>query len=137
MKKRRAKRTTTRRRKRVVTKRRKQVARRLNAKTALRARKRRTKRSGARPRTFEEVKTANLADPFHAARIHRAFEMGDRFDDPTANSDDQWEREVSVHRDCEGGVFWQVEWATATAAAMSRSSMVPWPNRGRAITSPR
>jgi hypothetical protein len=28
-----------------------------------------TKKSAARPRTFEEVRAANLADPFHAARI--------------------------------------------------------------------
>ena len=74
------------------------------------AKKRRTKKSAARPLTFEEVKAANLADPFHAARIHGAFEMGDRFDDPTANSTDQWEREVSVHPDCEGGSHWLVEW---------------------------
>jgi hypothetical protein len=51
-----------------------------------------------------------FADPYHAARIHRAFEMGERFEDPTANSNDQWEREVSVHPDCQGGNFWQVEW---------------------------
>jgi hypothetical protein len=73
------------------------------------ARKRRTKKSSARPRTFEEVKAANLADLFHAARIAR-LESGDRFDDATANSNDQWEREVSVHPDCEGGPHWIVEW---------------------------
>jgi hypothetical protein len=33
------------------------------------AKKRRAKRSADRPRTFEEVRDANLADPFHAARI--------------------------------------------------------------------
>jgi hypothetical protein len=74
------------------------------------AKKRRTKKSAARARSLEEVKAANLADPFHEARIRRAFEMGDRFDDPTANSSDRWEREVSVHPDCQGGSFWQVEW---------------------------
>src|SRR4029077_8506913 len=63
----------------------------------------------AEPRTFEEVKAANLADPYHAARIAR-LESGERFDDPTANSNDQWEREVSVHPDCEGGPHWLVEW---------------------------
>jgi hypothetical protein len=52
---------------------------------------------------------ANLRDPFHAARIGR-LERGERFDDATANSSDPWEREVSVHPDCEGGDFWQVEW---------------------------
>jgi hypothetical protein len=74
------------------------------------AKGRRTKRPAARARTFEEVKAANLADPFHAARIRRAFESGDRFDDETANSDDPLVCEVSVHPDCEGGDFWQVEW---------------------------
>jgi hypothetical protein len=73
------------------------------------AKKRRTKKSAAEPRTFEEVKAANLADPYHAARIAR-LESGERFDDPTANSNDQWEREVSVHPDCEGGPHWLVEW---------------------------
>jgi hypothetical protein len=72
------------------------------------AKKRRTKKP-AQPRTFEEVKAANLADPYHAARIAR-LESGERFDDPTANSNDQWEREVSVHPDCEGGPHWLVEW---------------------------
>jgi hypothetical protein len=74
------------------------------------AKKRSTKNPAVGPRTFEQVKAANLADPFHRARIHRAFEMGDRFDDPTANSNDQWEREVSVHPDCAGGSHWLVEW---------------------------
>jgi hypothetical protein len=67
-------------------------------------------KSADRPRTFEEVKAANLADPFHRARIHRAFEMDDRFDDPNGPSDDRWAREVSVHPDCEGGPHWFVEW---------------------------
>jgi hypothetical protein len=40
--------------------------------------KRGTKKSSARPRTFEEVRAANLADPFHAARIAR-LNMGERF----------------------------------------------------------
>jgi hypothetical protein len=41
-----------------------------------------TKRKPAdQPRAFEEVKAANLADPFHAARIAR-FESGETFDDP-------------------------------------------------------
>jgi hypothetical protein len=66
-------------------------------------------KSADRPRTFED-KAANLADPFHRARIHRAFEMGDRFDDPNGPSDDRWAREVSVHPDCEGGPHWFVEW---------------------------
>jgi hypothetical protein len=73
------------------------------------AKMRRAKRSADRPRTFEEVRDANLADPFHAARIAR-LESGERFDDPTANSNDPWEREVSVHPDCEGGPHWPVEW---------------------------
>ena len=61
------------------------------------ARKRRTKKPADRPRTFEEVRAANLADPYHAARIAR-LESGDRFDDATANSNDQWERRsVSIH----------------------------------------
>jgi hypothetical protein len=70
---------------------------------------RRTKKPVARPRTFEEVRAANLADPFHAARIAR-LESGERLDDPTANGNDQWEREISVHPDCEGGPHWLVEW---------------------------
>jgi hypothetical protein len=44
------------------------------------ARKRRTTKSAARPRTFEQVRAANLADPFHAARIAR-LNMSERFDD--------------------------------------------------------
>jgi hypothetical protein len=79
------------------------MEKRCNAKPAVR--RRRTK-SAARPRTFEEVRAANLADPYHAARIAR----GERFDDPSANSNDQWERAVSVHPDCEGGPHWLVEW---------------------------
>ena len=66
------------------------------------AKKSRTKKSAARPRTFEEVKAANLADPFHAARIARVWMMGERFDDPNGPSDDPWAREVFVHPDCEG-----------------------------------
>jgi hypothetical protein len=62
------------------------------------AKKLRTKKSAARPRAFEEVRAANLADPFHAARIAR-LESGERFDDPTANSNDQWEWEVSSDED--------------------------------------
>ena len=73
------------------------------------ARKRRTKQPADRPRTFEEVVAANLADPFHAARIAR-LNSGERFDDATANSDDPSVREVSVHPDCEGGPHWLVEW---------------------------
>jgi hypothetical protein len=34
----------------------------------------------ARPRTFEEVRAANLTDAFHAARVAR-LNMGERFDD--------------------------------------------------------
>jgi hypothetical protein len=73
------------------------------------AKKRRTKKSAAEPRTFEEVKAANLADPFHAARIAR-LNMGERFDDAMTKSDDPSVREVSVHPDCEGGSHWFVEW---------------------------
>jgi hypothetical protein len=72
--------------------------------------KRHTKKSASGPRTFEEVRAANLKDPFHAARIARAFESGERFDDPNGASDDRWAREVFVHPDCEGGDFWQVDW---------------------------
>jgi hypothetical protein len=61
-----------------------------------------------RPRTFEEVVAANFEDPFHAARLAR-LDSGERFDDATANSNDQWQREVSVHPDCEGGPHWIVE----------------------------
>jgi hypothetical protein len=43
------------------------------------------------------------------AELTRAFESGERFDDATANSNDQWEREVSVHPDCEGGSHWFVD----------------------------
>jgi hypothetical protein len=64
-----------------VAKRRKRAARRPKAKASSRVRKRRAKAPAARPRTLEEVTAANLADPFHAARIARAFEMGERFDD--------------------------------------------------------
>jgi hypothetical protein len=71
--------------------------------------KKRAKKSADRPRTFEEVKAANLADPFHAARIAR-LNSGARFDDPTAASDDPLVCEVSVHPDCEGGSHWLVEW---------------------------
>jgi hypothetical protein len=46
------------------------------AKTS-KARPRRAKRPVAGPRTFEQVKAANLADPFHAARIVR-IESGER-----------------------------------------------------------
>ena len=67
------------------------------------------RKPAARPRTFEEVRAANLADPFHAARIAR-LESGETFDDPTATNDDRWAREVSVHPDCEGGSHWLVEW---------------------------
>jgi hypothetical protein len=71
--------------------------------------KRHAKKSSARPRTFEEVRAANLADPFHAARIAR-LNMGERFDDPNGPSDDRWAREVFVHPDCEGGSPWMVDW---------------------------
>ena len=71
--------------------------------------RRRRPKLTARPRTFEEVKAANLADPFHAARIAR-LDSGERFDDPNGPSDDRWAREVFVHPDCEGGDFWQVDW---------------------------
>jgi hypothetical protein len=71
--------------------------------------KSRTKKSAARPRAFEEVKAANLTDPFHAARIAR-LDSGERFDDPNGPSDDRWAREVFVHPDCEGGSHWMVDW---------------------------
>jgi hypothetical protein len=74
------------------------------------AKNRRTKKSAAEPRSFEEVRAANLADPFHAARIARVWTQGERFDDPNGPSDDQWAREVFVHPDCEGGSRWLVEW---------------------------
>jgi hypothetical protein len=77
--------------------------------TAKKVRGRRRKKPVARPPTFEEVRAANLKDPFHAARIAR-LNSGEHFDDPTANSEDQWEREVFVHPDCEGGSHWFVEW---------------------------
>jgi len=73
------------------------------------AKKPRTKKSAARPRSFEEVRAANLADPFHAARIAR-LNSGETFDDPDGPSDDRWAREISVHPDCEGGPHWLVEW---------------------------
>jgi hypothetical protein len=44
------------------------------------ARKSRAKQSADRPRTFAEVEAANLADPFHAARIAR-LDSSERFDD--------------------------------------------------------
>jgi hypothetical protein len=72
--------------------------------------KRPAKKPADRPRTFEEVKAANLADPFHRARIERVWVQGERFDDPNAAPDDQWAREVFVHPDCEGGPHWLVEW---------------------------
>jgi hypothetical protein len=80
--------------------------------TAKKVRRPRTKQPAARPRTFEEVRAANLANPFHAARIAR-LNMGERFDDATAASDDPFVREVSAHPDCEGGSHWLVEWGDA------------------------
>ena len=67
------------------------------------------KKRADKPRTFEEVRAANLKDPFHAARIAR-LNGGERFNDPAAASDDPFIREVSVHPDCEGGSHWFVEW---------------------------
>jgi hypothetical protein len=75
---------------------------RAKAKTA-----RQRKSPAARPRTFEEVVAANLRDPFHAARLAR-IDSGERFDDPTVS--DPFQREVSVHPDCEGGSHWIVDW---------------------------
>ena len=75
--------------------------------------KRPARRRADRPRTFEEVKVANLADPFHRARIERVWTQGERFDDPNGAPDDQWAREVFVHPDCEGGSHWLVEWGDA------------------------
>jgi hypothetical protein len=83
-----------------MKKRRKPIARRAKAKR---------RASVARARTFEEVRAANPADSFHAARIAR-LDTGERFDDGTAASDDSFVREVSVHPDCEGGSHWFVEW---------------------------
>jgi hypothetical protein len=51
----------------------------------------------ARPRTFEEVQAANLADPFHATRIGR-LSSGKRFDDATAASDDPLMRSERASR---------------------------------------
>jgi hypothetical protein len=68
------------------------------------------KPAAARPRTFEKVQAANLANPVQAARIARVWEAGERFDDPNGPSGDRWAREVFVHPDCEGGDFWQVDW---------------------------
>jgi hypothetical protein len=79
--------------------------------------RRHTKKSTARPRTFEEVHAANLADPFHAARIGR-LSSGERFDDATAASDDPLVREVSVHPDCEGGSHWLVEWGDSDGGCL-------------------
>jgi hypothetical protein len=84
-------------------KRRKRLAKR---RTAKKVRSRRTKQPAVGPRTFEEVRDANLADPFHAARIARVWTIGERFDDPNGASDDRWAREVFVHPDCEGGSHW-------------------------------
>jgi hypothetical protein len=100
------------------------------------AQKRRTKKPADRPRTFEEVVAANLKNPFHAARIAR-LDSGERFDDPTANSNDQWEREVSVHPDCEGGPHWLVEWGDADGGCYVTTFNGPLAEQRRAITSKR
>jgi hypothetical protein len=84
-----------------MTKRRKPIARRTKAKR---------RAPVVEPRAFEQVKAANLRDPFHAARIARVWTQGEPFDDPNEPSDDRWAREVFVHPDCEGGDFWQVDW---------------------------
>jgi hypothetical protein len=76
-----------------------------------------SKKPATEPRTFEEVRAANLADPFHAARIHRAFEMGDRFDDQTAKSDDPAVYEVSCIPTVKAAPIGSSSGATATAAA--------------------
>src|SRR5438046_2494168 len=75
----------------------------------------RAKAKTARSRSFEEVVAVNLKDPFHAARI-AGLESGERFDDPTAASDDRWAREVFVHPDCEGCSHWMVHTAIVRAA---------------------
>src|SRR5262249_3078745 len=81
----------------------------------------------------------NLADPFHAPRIARAFESGDRFNDPTAKSDDPTVYEVSVHPDCEGGPHWIVEWGDGDGGCYvttfdgPRHSMAQWPSSERTI----
>jgi hypothetical protein len=72
------------------------------------------KSPAARSRSFEEVVAVNLKDPFHAARI-AGLESGERFDDPTAASDDRWAREVFVHPDCEGCSHWMVRTAIVPA----------------------
>jgi hypothetical protein len=91
--------------------------------------KSRAKKPAAEPRTFEEVKAANLADPFHRARIAR-LESGERFDDPNEPSDDQWAREVFVHPDCEGGPHWLVEWGDSDGGCYVTVFDGPWPNSG-------
>jgi hypothetical protein len=54
-------------------------------KRAKRSLKGRRRRAVARPRTFEEVRAANLQDPFHAARLAR-LDSGERFDDSTVRA---------------------------------------------------
>jgi hypothetical protein len=56
------------------------------------------------PRTAIE---ANRIEPVLAARLAR-LESGERFDDPMVT--DPFQREVSVHPDCEGGSHWFVDW---------------------------
>jgi hypothetical protein len=89
----------------------------------------RTNKSAARPRSFEEARAANLADPFHAARIAR-LNRGERFDDATAKSDDPFVREVSVHPDCEGGHHWLVEWGDSDGGCLRDD--VRWADGGGA-----
>jgi hypothetical protein len=80
------------------------------------AKKRRTKRPADRPRTFEEVRATDLADPFHAARIAR-LESGERFDDPNGPSNDRWAREVFVLLIARAAAIGWLIGATATVVA--------------------
>ena len=96
--------------------------------------KRRAKKSAARARTFEQVRVANLADPFHAARIAR-LSSGERFDDLTAKSDDSFAQEIIVHPDCEGGSHRMVDWGDRDGDCYVTTFDGQWQNRGRETTS--
>ena len=72
----------------------------------------RTKKNTTTPRKSKVARTAveaNRIEPILAARF-AGLNSGERFNDPTTDSDDPCVREVSVHPDCEGGSFWLVEW---------------------------
>jgi hypothetical protein len=72
---------------------------------------------GTRPRTFEEVRAANLKDAFHAARLAR-LDSGESFDG------------VSVHPDCEGGSHWIVEWLDSDGGCYVTTFDGPLAERG-------